>query len=60
MSKLLLTSAALVAFAASPVLAAKAPAIVPIYNWTGIYIGTNIGGSFGHASTDWTIAGAPV
>ena len=56
MKKLLLATAALIAFAA-PALAAdlpartytKAPVYTPpqaVYNWTGFYIGGNIGGAF--------------
>jgi outer membrane immunogenic protein len=38
----------------------KAPVIVdPIYNWTGFYVGANLGWSFGRSRTDVTIAGAP-
>jgi outer membrane immunogenic protein len=56
MKKLLLATAAMIAFAA-PALAAdlparpytKAPAYTPpeaVYNWTGFYIGGNVGGAF--------------
>jgi outer membrane immunogenic protein len=38
----------------------KAPVMVdPIYNWTGFYVGANLGWSFGRSRTDVTIAGAP-
>lgn len=37
----------------------KTPVAAPVYNWSGFYVGGNFGGSFGHASTDWTISGAP-
>ena len=38
----------------------KAPVVVdPIYNWTGFYIGANLGWSFGRSKTDVSIAGAP-
>ena len=57
MKKLLLASAALVAVAASPALAAdlgpapgpfyKAPAIAPQYDWTGFYLGA-------HATYSWS------
>jgi outer membrane immunogenic protein len=33
-----------------------APPLPPSYNWTGFYIGGNIGGSFGNADTDINIA----
>ena len=35
----------------------KAPPPIVVYNWTGFYLGANLGYSFGRASTDWTIAG---
>src|SRR6266403_1237321 len=38
----------------------KAPiAVDPAYNWTGFYVGANLGWSFGRSRTDVTIAGAP-
>src|ERR1700674_3485639 len=38
----------------------KVPVIVdPGYNWTGFYVGANLGWSFGRSSTDYTIAGLP-
>jgi outer membrane immunogenic protein len=38
----------------------KAPVIVdPGYNWTGFYVGANLGWSFGRSTTDYTIAGLP-
>ena len=33
--------------------------VAPGYNWTGFYVGANLGGSFGRSSTDYTIAGVP-
>lgn len=36
----------------------KAPALAH-YNWTGFYVGANLGWSFGRSSTDYTIAGLP-
>lgn len=70
MKKLLLGSAALVVLVtAGSAMAAdlevkapvyKAPVMAPVYNWSGFYVGGNLGYSFGHASTDWTIAGVPV
>ncbi len=64
-SKTLLATVALVALATSSALAAdmplKAPPKMPaaVYNWTGFYMGANVGGSFGQQSTAWAIAGAP-
>jgi outer membrane immunogenic protein len=38
----------------------KAPIVVdPVYNWTGFYVGANLGWSFGRSRTDVTIAGVP-
>src|ERR1700688_295635 len=38
----------------------KAPVVVdPIYDWTGFYVGANLGWSFGRSKTDVSIAGAP-
>jgi outer membrane immunogenic protein len=36
----------------------KAPAVALVYDWTGFYIGTNLGYSFGRGSTDGSITGA--
>lgn len=38
----------------TPVLAAPPPASVPIYSWTGFYVGANIGGGWGNQSVDYT------
>ena len=43
---------------ASAYSAFNAPA-PPVYVWTGFYVGGNLGGSFGRATTDFTIAGLP-
>ena len=32
----------------------KAPVAIPVYNWTGFYIGINGGGGFGHSAWDST------
>lgn len=68
-NRILVAGAALIALGAvSPAVAAdmspapfyKAPAMLPSYNWTGLYIGANIGGSFGNADTSVAFAGAGV
>ena len=33
--------------------------VTPVYNWTGFYVGANLGSSFGRSTTDYTIAGLP-
>ena len=39
----------------------KAPIMAaPVYNWTGFYVGANVGWSFGRSRTDVSIAGVPV
>jgi len=69
MKKLLLGAAAIVALVAAgpagaadlaPVPMYKAPPMVPLYSWTGCYIGANVGGSFGSADTGVVIGGVPV
>lgn len=70
MKKLLLAMAGLVASGAIPALAAdlpariytKAPAmVVPVYDWSGFYIGLNGGGGWSHEClTVTTVAGAAV
>jgi outer membrane immunogenic protein len=70
MNKSLLASAAIVALTASSLFASsafaadmrlKAPAKMPVVDdWSGFYIGGNIGWSFGSQTTAWTSAGAPV
>jgi outer membrane immunogenic protein len=37
----------------------KAPAYVPVYNWTGFYIGANGGGGFGYSKWDTTTSFNP-
>lgn len=64
MEKLVLAGAALAALVAGPAMAAdlplKAPPIVPVYDWTGFYVGINGGYSFGRSETDFTFPGFPV
>lgn len=43
-----------VATAADLRMPVKAPVMVPVYNWTGFYIGGNIGYSFGRSHHDWS------
>jgi outer membrane immunogenic protein len=61
MKKLVLAGAALAALIAGPAMAAdlpvKAAPIVPIYDWSGFYIGINGGYSFGRSETDFTFPG---
>jgi len=67
MKKLLLGGLAFIAFAlGSPALAADLPAeplykssplIVPVYDWTGFYVGIDGGWSFGKSSTVFTVTG---
>jgi outer membrane immunogenic protein len=35
----------------------KAPAVAVVYDWTGFYIGTNVGYSWGRGSTDGNVTG---
>ncbi len=65
MKRLLLAGIACVALAASPALAADMPpsrapayrpALVPYFNWTGVYVGLNAGGGWGGSS--WESAAA--
>jgi outer membrane immunogenic protein len=53
------SSLAAAAPAAKPATSAFNAMVLPFYNWTGFYAGANFGGSFGRASTDFTIAGLP-
>ncbi len=57
--KILLASAALVAFAGAASaadmparMATKAVPYVALYNWTGFYVGANLGYGWGRASDD--------
>jgi outer membrane immunogenic protein len=45
------------AFAADLPVYAKAPVVAAIYDWTGFYIGTNVGYSWGRGSTDGNVTG---
>lgn len=42
-----------------PIKAPVAPIVAP-YNWTGFYVGGNIGGSWGRMNADFSLAGAPI
>jgi outer membrane immunogenic protein len=42
------------AFAADMPLKAPPPAPAPVYNWTGFYVGGNVGYSWGKADTDFS------
>jgi outer membrane immunogenic protein len=53
------SSLATAAPATRPATSAFNAIVVPVYNWTGFYFGANFGGSFGRASTDFSIAGVP-
>src|SRR5882757_6076511 len=65
MKKIFLAAVALTALAAAPAMAADMsrpvyrppppPAPIYIFNWTGCYIGGNVGGLW--ARKDWTVAG---
>jgi outer membrane immunogenic protein len=61
--KKLATAVAAIALIATPAFAAdmavKAPpppSSAPVYNWTGWYIGGNLGASFGSVKTDINVA----
>jgi outer membrane immunogenic protein len=45
------------AFAADLPVYSKAPAVAAVYDWTGFYIGTNLGYSWGRGSTDGNVTG---
>jgi outer membrane immunogenic protein len=67
MKKALLSSVALVGLFAGPAMAAdmaarpiyRAPVPLAVSNWTGFYIGGNVGGSIGIANSTDTLTGAP-
>jgi outer membrane immunogenic protein len=55
--KKLATAIATVALVATPAFAAPpAPAPAPVYNWTGWYVGGNVGANFGTDKTDFNAA----
>lgn len=57
------SSVALTQIASAADLPRKAPVaapLSPVYNWTGFYVGGNIGGSWGRTSTDYSLAGVPL
>ena len=49
--------AATSAFAADLPVYTKAPAVALVYDWTGYYVGTNVGYSWGRGSTDGNVTG---
>ena len=49
--------AATSAFAADLPVYTKAPVVAVVYDWTGFYIGTNLGYSWGRGSTDGIVTG---
>jgi outer membrane immunogenic protein len=56
----IVTVAALIgtpAFAADMAVKAPPPAPAPVYNWTGFYVGGNVGYSWGKAVTDGQVSG---
>jgi len=67
MKKLFLATTAIVALAAGSASAAdlaarpvyKAPPPAPVYSWTGVYWGVNIGYSWGQAKNDVDVVGVP-
>ena len=68
MKKILLAGVALVSVASGSAMAAdlaarpvytKAPVMAPVYNWTGFYIGGNVGYSWGRSATSYTVTGLP-
>ena len=65
MKRILIASAAFAsllaatsAFAADLPVYTKAPPVAVVYDWTGSYIGTNLGYSWGRGSTDGTVTNA--
>lgn len=60
-----ISSLALVQIASAADLPRKAPAVVPVappvlYNWSGFYVGGNIGYGWGRAHSDITSSGIPI
>lgn len=47
------------AFAADLPVYTKAPAVAVVYDWTGLYIGTNVGYSWGRGTTDGSVTSIP-
>ncbi len=65
MKRILIASAAFASLTASALAAdlpvyTKAPPVAVIYDWTGLYIGTNLGYSWGRGTTDGTSTTTPV
>jgi outer membrane immunogenic protein len=65
MKRFVVVGFALGAFGVGPAIAADmlikepVPALTPMFNWNGFYVGINGGYSRGHSSTDLTITGVP-
>ena len=63
MTALLVSSACGAVAADFPAVPRSAPSShvpSPVYNWTGLYIGGNIGGGWADARSDFRVAGAPL
>jgi outer membrane immunogenic protein len=56
MKKLATAVAAAIALIGTPAFA-QAPPPAPVYNWTGFYVGGNVGYGWGNANTDFTANG---
>ncbi len=56
---LLASTASAADLAARPYTKAPAPVVVPVYNWTGFYVGGNVGGKWTDQSAFWPNATFP-